>query len=286
MIFEVFWSGGKIDISWKGLKRTRYFPGAFPGARPEKDWEGEDYSTRAVIRQHEFYFPPAAAQAAGATPPEQERRGLGRKTKKKGQQQQQQQQQGRPPALAPAPPPRSKQERVKFDVLLASYKMINFNTTVLKSFFWECLIVDEGHRLKNKDSKLFQTLHAFSAQHRVLLTGTPLQAGRIPMFFFTRAHSACPPGIASEGSLAAPAGDAVVVLFRATGDAPILRQAIFKIGAAERFSKVMEFLRKQLHRDTLFLYINSAFSPNPDEVVADLFDVSGPPPRQLTESDS
>eukprot|EP00897_Mesotaenium_endlicherianum_P007769 jgi/Mesen1/701/ME000109S_10920 len=64
----------------------------------------------------------------------------------------------------------------------------------------------------------------------------------------------------------------VVVLFRATGDAPILRQAKFKIGAAERFSKVIEFLRKQLHRDTLFLYINSAFSPNPDEVVADLFD--------------
>ncbi|KAI5063399.1 hypothetical protein GOP47_0021946 [Adiantum capillus-veneris] len=69
----------------------------------------------------------------------------------------------------------SKQERIKFDVLLTSYEMINFDSTVLKAIKWECLIVDEGHRLKNKDSKLFQTLHQYTTRHRVLLTGTPLQ---------------------------------------------------------------------------------------------------------------
>lgn len=36
-------------------------------------------------------------------------------------------------------------------------------------------IVDEGHRLKNKDSKLFSSLTQYSSRHRVLLTGTPLQ---------------------------------------------------------------------------------------------------------------
>jgi len=36
-------------------------------------------------------------------------------------------------------------------------------------------IVDEGHRLKNKNSKLFSPLTQLSSQHRVLLTGTPLQ---------------------------------------------------------------------------------------------------------------
>ncbi|EFJ11544.1 hypothetical protein SELMODRAFT_158748 [Selaginella moellendorffii] len=69
----------------------------------------------------------------------------------------------------------SRQRRVKFNVLLTSYEMVNTDSAVLKPIKWECLIVDEGHRLKNKDSKLFQTLHNYSTYSRVLLTGTPLQ---------------------------------------------------------------------------------------------------------------
>ncbi|WOL08849.1 ubiquitin-like protein ATG12 isoform X1 [Canna indica] len=63
----------------------------------------------------------------------------------------------------------------------------------------------------------------------------------------------------------------LVVHLRATGDAPILKQAKFKISGSDKFSKVIEFLRRQLHRDTLFVYINSSFSPNPDELVIDLY---------------
>ncbi|KAI9077257.1 hypothetical protein K1719_040828 [Acacia pycnantha] len=63
----------------------------------------------------------------------------------------------------------------------------------------------------------------------------------------------------------------VVVLLRATGDAPILKQAKFKIAGTDKFAKVIDFLRRQLHRDTLFVYVNSAFSPNPDESVIDLY---------------
>ncbi|CAB4272316.1 unnamed protein product [Prunus armeniaca] len=63
----------------------------------------------------------------------------------------------------------------------------------------------------------------------------------------------------------------VVVHLRATGDAPILKQAKFKILGTDKFAKVIEFLRRQLHRDTLFVYVNSAFSPNPDELVIDLY---------------
>ncbi|CAI9759692.1 unnamed protein product [Fraxinus pennsylvanica] len=69
----------------------------------------------------------------------------------------------------------SKQDRIKFDVLLTSYEMINMDSASLKPIKWECMIVDEGHRLKNKDSKLFSSLKQYSSRHRVLLTGTPLQ---------------------------------------------------------------------------------------------------------------
>ncbi|PWA80958.1 Ubiquitin-like protein Atg12 [Artemisia annua] len=67
----------------------------------------------------------------------------------------------------------------------------------------------------------------------------------------------------------------VVVHLRATGDAPILKQAKFKIAGTDKFSKVIDFLRRQLHRETLFVYVNSAFSPSPDQLVNDLYDNFG-----------
>ncbi|KAE9468027.1 hypothetical protein C3L33_00129, partial [Rhododendron williamsianum] len=50
----------------------------------------------------------------------------------------------------------------------------------------------------------------------------------------------------------------------------------FQIGGTDKFAKVIDFLRRQLHRETLFVYVNSAFSPNPDELVIDLYNHEGP----------
>ncbi|XP_061360482.1 protein CHROMATIN REMODELING 4 [Gastrolobium bilobum] len=66
-------------------------------------------------------------------------------------------------------------EAYKFNVLLTTYEMVLADSSHLRGVPWEVLVVDEGHRLKNSGSKLFSLLNSFSFQHRVLLTGTPLQ---------------------------------------------------------------------------------------------------------------
>ncbi|KAI9495741.1 ubiquitin-like autophagy protein Apg12-domain-containing protein [Zychaea mexicana] len=66
----------------------------------------------------------------------------------------------------------------------------------------------------------------------------------------------------------------VLVLFNAIGNAPILKQKLYKITASNKFQMVIQFLRKQLRyqgSDPLFLYINSAFAPAPDEIVGSLY---------------
>lgn len=45
----------------------------------------------------------------------------------------------------------------------------------LKDFPWRVCVIDEAHRLKNKNCKLLEGLRLLNVEHRVLLSGTPLQ---------------------------------------------------------------------------------------------------------------
>uniref|UniRef100_A0AAY4D3R2 DNA helicase n=1 Tax=Denticeps clupeoides TaxID=299321 RepID=A0AAY4D3R2_9TELE len=47
--------------------------------------------------------------------------------------------------------------------------------TFLGSVSWAFIGVDEAHRLKNDDSLLYKTMMEFRSNHRLLITGTPLQ---------------------------------------------------------------------------------------------------------------
>ncbi|KAM2542212.1 hypothetical protein TB2_021671 [Malus domestica] len=63
----------------------------------------------------------------------------------------------------------------KFNVLITHYDLIMRDKQFLKKINWYYLIVDEGHRLKNHECALAQTLAGYDMQRRLLLTGTPIQ---------------------------------------------------------------------------------------------------------------
>jgi SWI/SNF-related matrix-associated actin-dependent regulator of chromatin subfamily A member 5 len=45
----------------------------------------------------------------------------------------------------------------------------------LSKIHYEYLIIDEAHRIKNEKAKFSTVVRQFKSEHRLLLTGTPLQ---------------------------------------------------------------------------------------------------------------
>ncbi|KAI1777671.1 chromatin remodeling complex SWI/SNF, component SWI2 and related ATPase [Hypoxylon cercidicola] len=64
----------------------------------------------------------------------------------------------------------------KFQVLLTTYEYIIKDRPVLSKIKWFHMIIDEGHRMKNTNSKLSATISQYyNTRFRLILTGTPLQ---------------------------------------------------------------------------------------------------------------
>ena len=64
----------------------------------------------------------------------------------------------------------------KFNILLTTYEYIIKDKSFLGKIKWLYMIIDEGHRMKNAQSKLVNTLTSYySTRYRLILTGTPLQ---------------------------------------------------------------------------------------------------------------
>jgi ATP-dependent helicase STH1/SNF2 len=64
----------------------------------------------------------------------------------------------------------------KWNVCLTTYDFILKDRLRLNKYDWKYIIIDEGHKMKNAKSKFAGVLgQQYQSDHRILLTGTPLQ---------------------------------------------------------------------------------------------------------------
>jgi chromodomain-helicase-DNA-binding protein 1 len=63
----------------------------------------------------------------------------------------------------------------RFHVLLTTYEYVLQDAPFLSQIKWQFMAVDEAHRLKNRESQLYDRLKEFKAPARLLITGTPVQ---------------------------------------------------------------------------------------------------------------
>lgn len=63
---------------------------------------------------------------------------------------------------------------LKCHVIITTYQSV-MDTSALMLQFFPVLIIDESQRLKNDESLLFKKLNQYKVDHKILLTGTPLQ---------------------------------------------------------------------------------------------------------------
>ncbi|GFZ00920.1 similar to ROOT GROWTH DEFECTIVE 3 [Actinidia rufa] len=76
----------------------------------------------------------------------------------------------------------SAQERIslrsqfeKNNVIVTSYDVVRKDVDYLGQLFWNYCILDEGHIIKNSKSKITCAVKQLKAQHRLILSGTPIQ---------------------------------------------------------------------------------------------------------------
>lgn len=62
-----------------------------------------------------------------------------------------------------------------FPVVITSFEMCIVDRPQLEHYVWQYVILDEGHRIKNRNCRLVKELKSIKSVSRLLLTGTPIQ---------------------------------------------------------------------------------------------------------------
>lgn len=65
----------------------------------------------------------------------------------------------------------------KHNMIITSYDVVRKDIDYLGKISWNYCILDEGHIIKNSKSKITSAVKQLKAQHRLVLSGTPIQVG-------------------------------------------------------------------------------------------------------------
>ncbi len=69
-----------------------------------------------------------------------------------------------------------------YDLVLTSYGITRLDVDVLKSFHFNYVILDESQAIKNPNSIITKAVNSLSCQHRLTLTGTPVENGTLDLW--------------------------------------------------------------------------------------------------------
>ncbi|KAG0366019.1 hypothetical protein BC939DRAFT_503250 [Gamsiella multidivaricata] len=76
---------------------------------------------------------------------------------------------------APADRKRLRSSLPKHDIVIMSYDVVRNDIEDLEKIHWNYCILDEGHIIKNGRTKITKAVKMVKANHRVILSGTPIQ---------------------------------------------------------------------------------------------------------------
>lgn len=63
----------------------------------------------------------------------------------------------------------------RFDIILTTYQTALRDVALLSELEYEYIVLDESQQIKNKDSKIFKAINQLQANHKISLSGTPIE---------------------------------------------------------------------------------------------------------------
>uniref|UniRef100_A0A5B7A9A6 Putative TATA-binding protein-associated factor BTAF1 isoform X2 n=1 Tax=Davidia involucrata TaxID=16924 RepID=A0A5B7A9A6_DAVIN len=160
----------------------------------------------------------------------------------------------------------SAQERIslrgqldKHNVIITSYDVVRKDIDYLGKLFWNYCILDEGHIIKNSKSKITGAVKQLKAQHRLILSGTPIQNNVLDLWSLF--DFLMPGFLGTERQ------------FQATYGKPLLAARDSKCSAkdAEAGALAMEALHKQVMPFLLRRTKDEVLSDLPEKIIQDRY---------------